>query len=50
MTCEVIAVAAGGVLRWRVLVLVTVRRVALECFLFRCLLRGVDDLILGNES
>ena len=36
--------------RWRVLVLVSVRRVALERFLFRCLLRGADDLILGNES
>ena len=50
MTCEVGAVGAGGVLRWRVLVLVTVRRVALERFLFGCLLRGANDLILGNES
>ena len=50
MTCEVMAVGAGGVLRCRVLVVVTVWRVALEGFLFGCLLRGVDDLILGNES
>ena len=30
--------------------LVIVRCVALERFLFGCLLRGADDLILGNES
>ena len=36
--------------RRRVLVLVSVRRVALERFVFKCLLRGADDLILGNES
>ena len=50
MICEVIAVGAGGVLRWRVLFLVTVRRVALERFLCGCLFRGADDLISGNES
>ena len=50
MTCEVTAVGAGGVLRWRVLVLVTVRRVALEHFLFGCFFRGADDFILVTES
>ena len=37
-------------MRWRVVLLVTVRRVALERFLFGFLLRGIEDLILGKES